>query len=142
MTEAQHRSWLKFTAIGIAAFGPVFGLASMADLAEPARWSLDLLSWPLDGAQTYDAPTTRFLTAITGGFLFGWGIMVWFLATQVHALAPEPVRKAVVAGLAAWFVLDSAGSIASGNASNAGFNVIVLLILVGPLWWPATGQRG
>jgi hypothetical protein len=47
------------------------------------------------------------------------------------------VRKSVVTGLLSWFLLDSAGSIASGNASNAIFNVVVLLIAVGPLWRPA-----
>ncbi len=137
MTIAQQRRWLKFTAIGIALFGPVFSLGTIPALAEPARWSLDLLAWPLDGAQNYAADTSRFLTAITGGFLLGWGVMVWLLATRVHALAPEPVRRTVVTGLVAWFLLDSAGSIASGHAANAGFNIIVLLILVGPLWWPA-----
>ena len=137
MTTEQHRNWMKFTAIGIGIFGPIFALATMAAFDEPARWSLDLLSWPVDGAQNYDAPTSRFLTALTGGFLLGWGVTIWFLATRVHALAPEPTRKAVLAGLLAWFVLDSAGSIASGNASNAGFNVVVLLILAGPLWIPA-----
>lgn len=142
MTADQHRSWLKFTAISIAIFGPVFSLGTIPAITEPARWSLDVLSWPVDGLQNFEAPTTRFLTAITGGFLLGWGVMVWFLATRVHPLAPEPVRKAVVAGLIAWFLLDSAGSIVSGNASNAGFNIIVLLILVGPLWWPATGRSG
>ena len=35
------------------------------------------------------------------------------------------------------FVVDSTGSIASGNASNAFFNALVLLIAVGPLWKPA-----
>ena len=40
-------------------------------------------------------------------------------------------------GILAWFVLDSAGSIASGNASNAVFNIAVLLLAVGPLWRPA-----
>jgi hypothetical protein len=40
-------------------------------------------------------------------------------------------------GVLAWFLLTSAGSIASGNASNALFNVLVLLIAVGPLWRPA-----
>lgn len=33
--------------------------------------------------------------------------------------------------------MDSAGSIASGNASNAFFNVLVLALAAGPLWWPA-----
>jgi hypothetical protein len=43
----------------------------------------------------------------------------------------------VLTGVLAWFVLDSAGSIASGNPSNALFNIMVLLLAVGPLWRPA-----
>jgi hypothetical protein len=42
-----------------------------------------------------------------------------------------------VAGALAWFLLDSAGSILSGNASNALFNIVVLALAVGPLWRPA-----
>jgi hypothetical protein len=44
------------------------------------------------------------------------------------------VRRAVLTSLLAWFVVDSAGSLASGNPSNAGFNILVLLLAVGPLW--------
>ena len=62
---------------------------------------------------------------------------LWCLSAWVYDLAPEPVRKAVLTGICSWFVLDSAGSIASGNESNALFNVAVLLIAVGPLWFPA-----
>jgi hypothetical protein len=137
MTQAEHRRWLKFTAIAVAIFGPIFSTGTMEAIAEPARWSLDILAWPIDGEQDFAAPTTRFLAALTGGFLLGWGVMIWFLATRVHRLAPEPVRQAVLAGLLSWFVLDSCGSIASGHAINAVFNVAVLLILVGPLWFPA-----
>jgi len=137
MTEAQHRRWLKFTAISVAIFGPIFATGTIESLAAPARWSLDILAWPIDGAQDFAAPTTRFLSALTGGFLLGWGVMIWFLATRVHRLAPEPVRQAVLAGLLGWFLLDSTGSVASGQPINALFNVAVLLILVGPLWLPA-----
>jgi hypothetical protein len=137
-TQAFHKSWLKFTAVLVGSFGPVFALGSMAATQEPARLSLDILSWPIDGVTTYASPDTHFLSAITGGFLFGWGVMIWCLAVWAHDLAPEAVRKSVVTGILAWFVLDSAGSIASGNASNAGFNIIVLLLAVGPLWKPAT----
>lgn len=104
-----------------------------------ARWPLDLLSWPLDGQESYNFPTMRFLSALTGGFLFGWGVMVWGLRQWVYDAAPEGVRRAVITGLLAWFLLDSAGSIASGTPSNAFFNVLVLIILAGPLWWPARG---
>ena len=136
-TRATHKFWLRITAIVIGSFGPVFFLGTMLSTAEPARWTLDLLDWPLDGVQTFAEPTTRFLSALTGGFLLGWGVMVWMLASRVYDLAPEPTRLAVLIGLMSWFVLDSAGSIASGAASNAGFNLLVLLAAVGPLWRPA-----
>lgn len=137
MTHRAHKNWLLVTGIGVASFGPIFGLGSMLETAEPARWSLDVLSWPLDGNMTYDAGTTRFLSALTGGFLFGWGVMILLLRTLVFDSAPDGVRKAVLGGLLAWFVLDSSGSIASGNPSNALINVAVLLLLAGPLWWKA-----
>ncbi len=137
MTRAFHKIWLKITAIVVGAFGPVFFFGTMDATLEPARWSLDFLSWPVDGETTFEHPDTRFLTALTGGFLLGWSVMIWCLSAFVYDAAPEPVRKSVLCGLLAWFVLDSAGSIASGNASNALFNILVLLIAVGPLWRPA-----
>lgn len=136
-SRAFHKFWLKVTAVVVGAFGPVFFLGTMAATAEPARLTLDLLSWPIDGATTWTHPDTRFLSALTGGFLFGWGVMIWGLSVRVYDHAPELVRRSVLTGVLAWFVLDSAGSIASGNASNAAFNVLVLLLAVGPLWRPA-----
>ncbi len=136
-THQFHKFYLKITAIVIGSFGPLFFLASMPEYSEPIRWSLDLLSWPIDGATTFDHPDAHFLSALTGGFLFGWGVMIWCLSIWVYDLAPEGVRKSVLVGLLCWFVLDSTGSIASGNASNALFNVVVLLLAVGPLWWKA-----
>jgi hypothetical protein len=138
MSRSLHKLWLKVAAIVVGSFGPVFFLGTMPETAEPARLTLDILSWPLDGATTYASPDTRFLSALTGGFLLGWGVTLWCLSTWVYDLAPEPVRKAVLTGICAWFVLDSAGSIASGNESNALFNVAVLLIAAGPLWFPAS----
>lgn len=134
MTLAFHKFYLKITAIVVGFFGPVFFLGTMLPTSEPARWSLDLLSLPMDGLQNYEAPTTRFLSALTGGFLFGWGVCIWFLQKWVYDKAPNEVRKAVLAGLLAWFFLDSAGSVASGNISNAFINILVLLIAAGPLW--------
>jgi len=136
-THKFHKFWLKITAIVIAIAAPAFFLGSMSETSEPARLSLDIISWPIDGLQNYDAPTTRFLSAITGGFLLGWGVLIWCLSSMVYDKAPDFVRKSVVIGLCSWFVLDSSGSIASGNWANAITNILVLLIAVGPLWIPA-----
>ncbi len=133
-----HKFWIKITALVVGAFGPVFSLGTMVATAEPARLTLDLLSWPIDGATTYASPDTRFLSALTGGFLIGWGVMVWALSVWVYDKAPEAVRRTVVVGILAWFVCDSTGSVLSGNPSNVVFNIIVLLIAIGPLWRPAS----
>ncbi|MBL8773268.1 MAG: hypothetical protein JNK30_17935 [Phenylobacterium sp.] len=137
MSRKQHKAWLKVTAVVVAIGGPIFSLGAVPGMTEPARLTLDILSWPLDGATTYASADTRFLSALTGGFLLGWGVMIWRLVDLAYDAAPEAVRRAVVSGLVAWFLADSAGSIASGAASNALFNVAVLLIAVGPLWRPA-----
>jgi hypothetical protein len=132
-----HKTWLKVSAVVIGSFAPVFFLGTMVPTMEPARLTLDLLSWPVDGGTTYNSPDVRFLSALTGGFLLGWGVTVWMLAATVYDKAPEAVRRVVLFGLLSWFLLDSSGSIASGNPSNALFNVLVLLLAVGPLWRPA-----
>lgn len=137
MTHRLHQRWLKVTAFIVGSFGPIFFLGTMPSTAAPARLTLDLLSWPIDGATTYASPDTRFLSALAGGFLLGWGVTLWLLSTWVYAQAPEAVRRVVLVGLLSWFFLDSAGSVASGNASNVAFNILVLLAAVGPLWVPA-----
>ncbi len=137
MSRALHKRWIKITAVVVGSFGPVFFLGAMVPTLEPARLTLDLLSWPVDGATTWASPDTRFLSALTGGFLTGWGVTLWCLSGAVYDAAPEAVRRAVLAGVLAWFCLDSAGSFASGNASNVAFNVAVLMLAVGPLWRPA-----
>ena len=141
MAQMSHKSWLKVTAVVIASFGPVFFLSTMVETAAPSRITLDILSWPLPTLHSFEAQTTRFLSALTGGFLFGWGIMVWALSGDAYDAAPEAVRKAVLTGLIAWFCLDSAGSVASGTWPNVVFNIIVLIIGVGPMWRPEDKSR-
>lgn len=121
----------------VGSFGPVFFLGTMAETLEPARLTLDILSWPLDGATTYASPDTRFLSALAGGFLLGWGVTIWLLSSWVYDKAPEAVRRAVMLGMLSWFILDCTGSVASGNPSNVFLNTIVLLLGAGPMWLPA-----
>lgn len=137
MSHRFHKAWLKFTAIIVGSFAPVFFLGSMPASSEPARLTLDILQWPLDGVTTYDHADLHFLSALSGGFLLGWGVLIWGLSGKAYDFAPEPVRQSVLAGLLAWFVLDSAGSVLAGAPLNVLFNGFFLLLGVGPLWRPA-----
>ncbi|GAB5457596.1 MAG: hypothetical protein Hens3KO_06260 [Henriciella sp.] len=140
MSHTFHKFWLKVTAIVVGSFGPIFFLGTMPETLEPARWTLDLLSWPIDGATTFASADTKFLSALTGGFLLGWGVTIWCLSKWVYDAAPEGVRKSVLTGTIYWFILDSTGSVASGNSSNVLFNIVVLLVAIGPLWRPAVSS--
>lgn len=134
MTHKFHKSWLKVTAVVVGSFGPIFFLGTMASTLEPARLTLDIISWPMDGNITYDSTDVRLLSALCGGFLMGWGVTIWLLSRWVYDLAPEAVRKVVLFGILAWYIFDSIGSAASGNPFNVLFNTIVLLVAVGPMW--------
>lgn len=140
MGRDWHRLWFNVTAVVVGSFGPVFFLGA-AGVTEPARLTLDLLSWPIDGNMDYQDPTVRFLSALTGGFLLGWGVTIWYLGKHIYPVAPGAARKAVLTGLLSWFVLDSAGSALSGNASNILFNIAVLLAGAGPFWKPGRAER-
>jgi hypothetical protein len=133
MTHSVHKFWIKVAAIVVGSFGPVFFLGTMTATQEPARLTLDILGWPLDGATTWTSHDVRFLSALTGGFLLGWGVTLWCLSAAYDA-APEAIRRAILTGFCSWFVLDSCGSVASGNPSNVLFNFVVLMVGVGPLW--------
>jgi len=134
-THKNYKKWLKFTSFVVGAFAPVFFLASLG-VAEPTRFTLDLISWPIDGNPEFLHPSTLILSAISGGFLLGWGVMIWCLTIWVYDKEPELIRRIVLISLISWFVLDSAGSIASGNPFNALFNSVLLFAAVGPMWLP------
>ena len=137
MSHRLHKLWLKITAVVVGSAAPLLFLGAMPAATAPARTVLGLLSGRGDGWVAYAAPDIRFLSALTGGFLLGWGMLFWRLSTSVYDLAPEAVRKAALTSLLAWCTLDSAGSIASGAPANAAFNVAFLALAVGPMWRPA-----
>lgn len=137
MTHDFHKFWLKITAVVIASFAPVMFLGSMESTVWPLQLTIDVLSLPLDGLPVHGDPASRFISAILGGILLGWGVTIWLLQAWVYDAAPEAVRRTILTALLCWFMLDSAGSIASGHASNVLFNIAILAVAAGPLWRPA-----
>lgn len=136
-SHAAHKRWLKFSALVIGFFGPALTLGSIPATNELARLGLDILTWPVDGFPSYASEEIRFLSALTGGFLVGWGVTIWLLSSLVYDAAPEAVRKSVVYGVLSWFFVDSFGSITSDQWPNALWNVLILLMIIGPMWRPA-----
>jgi len=136
MKHKTHKIWLKITAISIITYAILFFLGTLKQTNRIIEVVLDISSYPIDGLQNYNENSTIFLSALLGGILFGWGILIWFLSSKLYDLAPEQTRKIVLISLLSWFIIDSLGSVFSGNSSNVIANIFLLLILVGPLWKP------
>jgi hypothetical protein len=95
---------------------------------------LDLVFFPLDGAQTLSDPPTRLFSAIGGGVMAGWGCTIWMIITRLGPRDPDLSRALILVGLWAWFIVDSTGSILSGAHWNAVANIGFLLIFLIPAW--------
>ncbi len=124
---------LKAASALIIGFGLITVSAAAPATAGLARFFIDLIFWPVDGAQTLAAPETRLLCAIAGGLMTGWGAMLWLTAARLYAQAPELAGTMIMVSLGAWFIVDSLGSILAGAPLNAVLNMGFLPIFLIPL---------
>jgi hypothetical protein len=118
-----------------AAFGLGAALAAAAFPATDgiARFYYDLIYWPLDGASAF-GDEIRFTVAVLGAVLIGWAITLFAMVSAAARLG-APVWRSLTGAVVAWFVIDSALSVATGvpmNAlANAGFLITFLAPIVG-----------
>jgi hypothetical protein len=136
MNYATRVAWLKTGSAITIAFGAVIAAAAIPALQAPTALLLDLVYLPLDGAPSTGGSATRILSAISGGVLIGWGLMMWLLATTLYAKEPTICRKIILTSIISWFVVDSSMSIAAGAFLNVVFNVGFLLVFALPVWKP------
>lgn len=137
MDVTMQRRWLRIGAGLVMASGLLVALMAHPATGAGTAVLVDLLVWPLDGAETGAAAETRLLAAIGGGVMAGWGWMLWRLAGAPLEAMPAEVRRLVVGSTALWFVVDSAGSLAAGAPLNLAGNLVFLALLTVPFLRPA-----
>lgn len=128
---------LRIGAFATLAFGALLALSTLPGLGTPLGWMIDLVIWPLDGADAPEAPAARLLVAISAGLSIGWGVLVLGLSGAAYSAAPEAVRRCVIRGYLAWFLADSLGSLLVGAPLNLLGNAAFLALLLAPLLRPA-----
>jgi hypothetical protein len=140
MNITTRVAWLKTGSAITIGFGVIIAAAAIPALQAPTALLLDLVYLPLDGAPSTGGSSARLLSAISGGVLVGWGLMMWLLATTLYAKEPDLCRKIILTSIIAWFVIDSSMSIAAGAILNAFFNIGFLLVFALPVWKPLPPQ--
>jgi hypothetical protein len=119
--------------LAFIAGGLLWASGSIPGFDGPTEWVFDLLSWPLDGDPGALNPTARFMSAIAGGILVGFGVLNWLLVAPAITSGDRRVLDAALASVATWFVIDSTGSALSGHAPNVAFNAVILILYALPV---------
>lgn len=132
MSPDRSRAYYRVLAPLLGASGVLLALGASPALVEPARLFVDLVFWPLDGAETIDTPAARLLAAVSGGLTAGFAAAIWVVAT--HLLPREPgLARQIIGGMTvAWFATDSTGSLLAGSPGNVVANVAVAAVLLWP----------
>ncbi len=134
MSHDRTVNWLKTASAAVIAFGLLLLLGTLPMTSAPLGSLTDLIFWPLDGQENIAAPETRLLSAIAGGILSGWGLMLWQISARLYPQDPALARTLILSSVGVWFVIDGLGSILAGAPLNAALNVGFLLLFFVPLW--------
>ena len=108
----------------------LFGLILMGAAFDFTDGSTRTLFAILSGTVPEMNASLRFATGLMGAVSFGWGLTLLAAASVTHALPDEPARllwRRIGWAVIAWFLTDSAISVATGFALNAVPNALLLL---------------
>lgn len=133
MSEQFWMNWLKAASALVIGFGFLIVAAAHPAGVGPMLFFADLLIWPFDGNPAAMDQLTRLISAISGGIMVGWGVLLWMVTAQVLPRLPEIGRRLILASIISWFVVDSTGSVVSGVPLNLVGNLLFLIAFVVPV---------
>ena len=130
------RSKFMLLIAGIFAFYAVlWGIAPYESINFPSRLILDSLDWPIDNLSTPLDKNTMLLSAIGAGLLGAIAVFLGGIVAPAIKEGNKSITRTAVFAMLVWYVIDGAGSIASGVASNIVFNSVYLVLVLIPLLW-------
>jgi len=123
------RNWIIVWCWAVVAFGLLLAAGAIPGVDAPARALFVLFSGDPASADVYDHPAVRFGIGLQGALTIGWGLTMLVLVQTPSIGAGQ--WRALSLALLAWYVIDSAISVATGfwlNAiSNTGLFVAYLI---------------
>ncbi|MFT3723111.1 MAG: hypothetical protein QM773_05940 [Hyphomonadaceae bacterium] len=120
------RNWLNVWCVLVIVFGLVLAGGGLEVTSGGADMLFGMLGGPGDIMWT---PHLRFSVALMGAVTMGWGLTFVAVFAAAHRLGNQAamVWRLVSASVLAWFVIDSALSVATGFALNAVPNAALLV---------------
>lgn len=121
---------VKYVGWALIVYALIWATAAYQNINAPARILLDVLAWPIgDGMPVWDAQLA-WMSSIGAGLLMALGVL---FVGVVYPAVKIGDQKVVRVTILAWFVVDSAGSVAVGFWPNSVINLIMLVPILAPL---------
>jgi hypothetical protein len=73
------------------------------------------------------------LSAVIGGTLFGWGLMIALLSYRLTRVSDDWIWSVIAISVIAWYILDTLGSALVGSTLNMLLNTTILVLALPPL---------
>ena len=124
---------MRIIAVIFALYTVVWSLAPYTSINLPARFLLDVLDWPIDNMGLALDQNTKWLSTIGATLLGAVSVFLWGIVAPALKRGDSQVAKMTLLAFIVWYVIDSAGSIAAGVASNVVFNTAYLVLVLIPL---------
>lgn len=141
MTIERSAAYMKFAAIIFVVFGLLSAIAAWPPLSAPQRLLAEMIFMDFDGSVTIASQSERLLSAILGGLIAGWGVILWQLVDKLYLDNPALVGKMIMSSILTWYIVDSAASVVAGAPLNFIGNLSFLALFAIPLWRAKPSQR-
>jgi hypothetical protein len=126
-------AWLLVVAFGMAAFGVLMALFSRSPLFDGFNSQIDPVFWNTSPIDTSVQTFQGWAYGVWGATVAGFGVLAAFVVRGPYHARQRWARDALVAAIAAWFILDTGVSALYGVWFNVAFNTAVLLALTVPI---------
>lgn len=123
--------WIVVWCWSVIAFGALLVTGAIPAVDGPARALFVLFSGDPATGEVFDHPAVRFGIGIQGALTMGWGLTMLAMV-QMPSIGPRQ-WQALTMALCAWYLLDSAISVATGFWINAVSNTALLVAFLIPV---------
>lgn len=73
------------------------------------------------------------LSAVIGGTLFGWGLMIGLMSYRLMKVPEDWIWSVITISVIAWYILDTLGSLLASSSLNILLNTSILILALPPI---------
>lgn len=128
------QKWLLFISLYLVLFGLVMAFFNQSPLMDlMLNNQIDPVFWPEGNPPDGGAAFQAFIYGVLGATIAGWGVFMAFLTRYPFKAREKWAWNCFAAGIAVWYIADTAVSLHYRVTFNVLFNTALLILAAPPL---------